>query len=145
MNSSDEAKVASRLSASEKLVWKRRKRQLIATLNALSDKPDMFGADKIKRQVIVPILKKCERKTGSRSYISALQWHAKAARRNLDRLDHEGAGEQQRELETLKGHLHACVSMIDLMLYASETGGVDAIIRRFVAGSCYGTPTPFTH
>ena len=145
MNFYDNSTVVTRLSRGERAGWMRRRRQLIRLLNGLTSPPDRIGAEKMKKRVLQPVLKLCERRAGRFAFPSALQWHAKAARQSLDRLAYPNGNPASGELETLRTHLHSCVTMIDAMLHSKEKGAMDELFSRFVGGPTHCTPTPFTH
>ena len=85
MTLSDKTRTATRLSRSDRIKWIHRRRQLIRLLNELGSAPDRIRAEKLKKRVLQPLLKMCERRTDNYA-ISVLQWHVKAARQSLDRL-----------------------------------------------------------
>ncbi|MEM9105978.1 MAG: hypothetical protein AAGC96_10010, partial [Pseudomonadota bacterium] len=75
MTQTDKTKTKTRLSRREKIKWIHRRRQLIRLLNDLHSAPDRIRAEKLKKRMLQPILKMCERR-GDNYAVSVLQWHA---------------------------------------------------------------------
>ena len=144
MTLSETTKTTTRLSRSDKIKWIHRRRQLIRLLNELSGAPDRIRAEKLKKRVLQPILKMCDRR-GENYAVSVLQWHAKAARQSLDRLAYPGAQPSPEEFLTLRSHLHSCVTMIDALIKSREPAAMDSLFGKFVGGPYQPSPTPFTH
>lgn len=142
MNFYDSSTVVTRLSRGERATWMRRRRQLIRLLNDLHSPPDRIRAEKMKKRVLQPILKLCERRAGRFAFPSALRWHAKAAKQSLDRLAYVNGDPSCGEFERLRTHLHSCVSMIDAVLDSKEPVATESFFRRFVGGPPHSGATP---
>ncbi|MCP4319754.1 MAG: hypothetical protein GY789_28180 [Hyphomicrobiales bacterium] len=145
MNFYDTANVVTRLSRGERAGWLRRRRQLIRLLNDLHSPPDRIRAEKMKKRVLQPVLKLCERRAGRHAFPSALQWHAKAARQSLDRIAYPNSNPSPKEIEVLRTHLHSCVTMIDAMLSSKEPAAMDELFQKIIGGPSHCTPSPFSH
>ncbi|MEX3008387.1 hypothetical protein [Hoeflea sp. TYP-13] len=144
MNFYSTSATTTRLSRGERISWLRRKRQLIRLLNDLNSPPDRIRAEKMKKRVLQPILKLCQRRAGRYAFPSALQWHAKAARQNLDKVAYPNASASRKEFEALRTHLHACVTMIDAMLNTEEPAAMDELFQKIIGGAPHCTPTPYS-
>lgn len=144
MNFYDNANVATHLTRGERASWLRRRRQLIRLLNDLTSPPDRIRAEKMKKRVIKPVLKLCERRAGRYAFPSALQEHAKAARQSLDRIAYLNSDPPSTEFEALRMHLHSCVTTIDAMLNAKEPAAMDELFRKIIGGPPNCSPTPFS-
>ncbi len=144
MTLSDKTRTTTRLSRSDRVKWIHRRRQLIRLLNELGSAPDRIRAEKLKKRVLQPLLKMCERRTDNYA-ISVLQWHVKAARQSLDRLVCPSADVSANEFVTLRTHLHSCVTMIDALVKSREPAAMDSLFGKFVGGPYHPRPTPFTH